>query len=46
LLDRAAMGIATMLRGEFIEAPRANRSIDAARLAGALRDAQRGERRP
>jgi len=46
LLDRAATGLATMLRGGFVEAPRGERSIDAARLAGALRDAQLGGRHP
>jgi hypothetical protein len=46
LLDRAATGLATMLRGGFVEAPRSEQSIDVARLAGALRDAQISERRP
>jgi len=46
-LDRAAGGLVGALRAAFVDAPRNDRSIDAARLGGALRDAQRrGEVRP
>jgi hypothetical protein len=46
-LDQAAGGLAAVLRAAFIDAPRPDRSLDGAQLAGALRDAQQREgRRP
>ena len=46
-LDRAADGLVAALRGGFVDAPNDRQSLDASRLAGALRDATRqGATRP
>ena len=45
-LDRAATQLATSLRASAPDAPGVERSTDASRLAGALRDAARGRGRP